>query len=130
WEHKQYKLTMTMLDTFDYENDDLNVLPTTIYRHMRSRDYTPNNLFFTVYKKQRDHRQYHILYKGGSDICVQARIQTPRFQNDLNIYRIYYINTWRTRRNQSARIQQQQSKRRSRSSESITETTTRSQKGV
>ena len=50
WEHKQHKLTMTMLDTFDYENDDLNVIATTIYRHMRSKGYTPDNLIFgTVY---------------------------------------------------------------------------------
>ena len=50
WEHKQYKLTMTMLDTFDYEHDDLNVIATTIYRHMRSRDYTPDDLILgTVY---------------------------------------------------------------------------------
>ncbi|MFM7984449.1 MAG: hypothetical protein ACKPKO_34500 [Candidatus Fonsibacter sp.] len=44
WEHNQYKLTMTMLDTFDYEQDDLNVIATTIYCHMRSRDYTPDDL--------------------------------------------------------------------------------------
>ena len=30
WEHKQYRLTMTMLDTFDCEEDDTNVLSTTI----------------------------------------------------------------------------------------------------
>ncbi len=50
WEHKQYRLTMTMLDTFDYEEDDMNVLATTIYRRMRSESYTPNNIIYgTVY---------------------------------------------------------------------------------
>ena len=44
WEHKQYRKTMTMLDTFDYDNDELNGIATTIYRHMRSRDYTPDDL--------------------------------------------------------------------------------------
>ena len=50
WEHKKYRLTMTMLDTFDYENDDINVIATTIYRHMRSRDFTPDDIILgTVY---------------------------------------------------------------------------------
>ena len=39
-----------MLDTFDYENDDINVIATTIYRHMRSRDFTPDDIILgTVY---------------------------------------------------------------------------------
>ena len=50
WEHKKYRLTMTMLDTFDYENDDINVIATTIYRHMRSPDFTPDDIILgTVY---------------------------------------------------------------------------------
>ena len=50
WEHKQYRLTMTMLDTLDYENDDINVIATTIYRHMRSPDFTPDDIILgTVY---------------------------------------------------------------------------------
>ena len=50
WEHKQYRLTMTMPDTLDYEVDDMNVLATTIYRCMRSGDYMPDDVFFgTVY---------------------------------------------------------------------------------
>ena len=75
WEHKQYKLTMTMLDAFDYENDDMNVIATTIYRHMLSRDYTPDNLIFLdgLYK-QRDHQPHHRLYKGGPDIYLQTGI--------------------------------------------------------
>ncbi|MFM7989712.1 MAG: hypothetical protein ACKPKO_61405, partial [Candidatus Fonsibacter sp.] len=44
WEHNQYRLTMTMLDTFDYEEDDINVIATTIYRHMRSPDFTPDDI--------------------------------------------------------------------------------------
>ena len=41
---------MTMLDTFDYEEDDINVIATTIYRHMRSRDFTPDDIILgTVY---------------------------------------------------------------------------------
>ena len=46
WEHKQYRLTMTMLDTFDYEEDDMNVLATTIYRRMRSDSYTPDDIMY------------------------------------------------------------------------------------
>ncbi|MFM7989108.1 MAG: hypothetical protein ACKPKO_58325, partial [Candidatus Fonsibacter sp.] len=44
WAQKQYKLTMTMLDTFDYEDDDMHVIDTTIYRHMRPKDYTPDDI--------------------------------------------------------------------------------------
>ena len=46
WEHKQYRLTMTMLDTFDYEEDDMNVLATTIYRRMRSDSYTQDDIIY------------------------------------------------------------------------------------
>ena len=54
WEHKRYRLTMTMLDTFNREDDpcgdELNVLATTIYRNTRSNTYTPNDMIFgTVY---------------------------------------------------------------------------------
>ena len=55
WEHKRYRLTMTMLDTFNREEDDpcgdeLNVLATTIYRRMRSENYTPDDIIYgTVY---------------------------------------------------------------------------------
>ena len=50
WEHKQYRLTMTMLDTLDYEEDDMNVWATTIYRRMRSGNYTPDDIIYgTVY---------------------------------------------------------------------------------
>ena len=54
WEHKRYRLTMTMLDTFDCEEDpcgdELNVLATTIYRRMRSENYTPDDIIYgTVY---------------------------------------------------------------------------------
>ena len=75
WEHKKYRLTMTMLDTFDYENDDINVIATTIYRHMRSRDFTPDDIILGdgLYK-QRDHRQDHRLYKGGPDVNLQASV--------------------------------------------------------
>ena len=44
WEHNQYRLTMIMLDTFDYEEDDMRVLATTIYRRMRSGSYTPDDI--------------------------------------------------------------------------------------
>ena len=46
WEHNQYKLTMTMLDAFDYEEDDMNATATTIYCHMWSKQYTPDDLIF------------------------------------------------------------------------------------
>ena len=54
WEHKRYRLTMTMLDTFDCEEDpcgdELNVLATTIYRRTRSDNYTPDDMIYgTVY---------------------------------------------------------------------------------
>jgi hypothetical protein len=45
---------MTMLDTFDCEEDpcgdELNVLATTIYRRTRSDNYTPDDMIYgTVY---------------------------------------------------------------------------------
>ena len=53
WEHKRYRLTMTMLDTFDCEEDpcgdELNVLATTIYRRMRSENYMPNDIYGAEY---------------------------------------------------------------------------------
>ena len=55
WEHKRYRLTMTMLDTFDFEEEDpcgdeLNVLATTIYRRTRSDNYMPDDMIYgTVY---------------------------------------------------------------------------------
>ena len=50
WEQKQYRLTITMPDTCDYEEDDMNVLATTIYRHMRPGDYMPDDIIYgTVY---------------------------------------------------------------------------------
>ena len=32
WKHRKYRLTMDMLDSFDCNKDDMNVLATTIYR--------------------------------------------------------------------------------------------------
>ena len=54
WEHKRYRLTMTMLDTFDCEEDpcggEFNVLATTIDRRMQSGSYTPDDIIYgTVY---------------------------------------------------------------------------------
>ena len=41
---------MIMLDTFDCEEDDMNVLATTIYRRVRSGNYTPDDIIYgTVY---------------------------------------------------------------------------------
>ena len=41
---------MTMPDTFDYDEDDMNVLATTIYRCVLSGDYMPDDVIFgTVY---------------------------------------------------------------------------------
>ena len=45
---------MTMLDSFDCEDDpcgdEVNVLATTIYRNMRSENYTPDDINYgTVY---------------------------------------------------------------------------------
>ena len=46
WEHPhQYRLTMIMPDTFDCDDDDMNVLATTIYRRLRSESYTPDDIF-------------------------------------------------------------------------------------
>ena len=51
WLHpRQYRLTMIMPDTFDCDEDDMNVLATTIYRRMRSENYTPDDIIYrTVY---------------------------------------------------------------------------------
>ena len=51
WEHPhQYSLTMIMPDNFDCEEDDINVLATTIYRRLRSENYTPDDIIYgTVY---------------------------------------------------------------------------------
>ena len=51
WEHpRQYRLTMIMPDTFDCDDDDMNVLATTIYRRLRSESYTPEDIIYgTVY---------------------------------------------------------------------------------
>ena len=54
WEHKRCRLTMTMMDAFDCEDDpcgdELNVLATTIYRRTRSENYTPDDrIYGTVY---------------------------------------------------------------------------------
>ena len=54
WEHKWYRMTMATLDTFDCKKgpcgDEFNVLATTIYRRMRSENYTPDNMIYgTVY---------------------------------------------------------------------------------
>ena len=54
WEHNRYRLTMTMLDAFDCEDDpcgdELNVLAPTIYRRTRSENYTPDDIIYgTVY---------------------------------------------------------------------------------
>ena len=50
WEHKQYRLTMTMPDTFDYEEDGVHVLATTIYRRVLLGTYMPGDIIYgTVY---------------------------------------------------------------------------------
>ena len=41
---------MIMPDNFDCEEDDMNVLATTIYRRLRSENYTPDHIIYgTVY---------------------------------------------------------------------------------
>ena len=76
WEHNQYRLTMIMLDTFDCEEDDINVFATTIYCRMRSEYYTPDDIIYgTVYiYRQRERRRSHRLYEGRPDIYLQASI--------------------------------------------------------
>ena len=37
---------MIMLDTFDCDEDDMKVLATTIYRRMRSENYTPDDIMY------------------------------------------------------------------------------------
>ena len=51
WEHpRQYRLTMIVPDTFDCDEDDMNVLATTIYSRLRSESYTPDDIIYgTVY---------------------------------------------------------------------------------
>ena len=75
WEHKRCRLTMTMLDTFDCEEHhcggELNVLATTIYRRMRSDNYTPDDMILRdgIYK-QRDHQRDYRLYEGRPDVYL------------------------------------------------------------
>ena len=38
WEHKQYRLTMTMLDSLECEEDEINVLAATILFRAPSSD--------------------------------------------------------------------------------------------
>ena len=80
---------MTMLDTCDYEEDDINVIATTIYRHMRSPDFTPDDIILgTVYISNKtidkiiDFTKEDLTY-----ICKQAF--KVKKQNDLKIYRIH-----------------------------------------
>ncbi len=51
WElPRQYRLTMIMPDNFDCDEDDMNVLATTIYRRMLSENYTHDDIIYgTVY---------------------------------------------------------------------------------
>ena len=42
WGHDRYKLTMTMLDLFT-PNDDFNIVPTVLFRRLRSSHCTPCN---------------------------------------------------------------------------------------
>ena len=50
WEHNKYRLTMTMLNSFDCDEDEMNALATTIYRRTRSRNYAPNDIIYgTLY---------------------------------------------------------------------------------
>ena len=75
WEHNRYRLTMTMLDTFDYEKRrykrDCNhpLSPHAVARLHARRHNLGDGLY-----KQRDNRQYHRLYKGGPDVYLQAGI--------------------------------------------------------
>ena len=79
WEHKRYRLTMTMLDTFNREDDpcgdELNVLATTIYRNTRSDNYMPNDMIFRdgIYRQRDRHRDYR-LYEGRPGVYLQAGI--------------------------------------------------------
>ena len=128
WEHKQYRLTMIMLDTFDCEEDNMNVLATTIYRRMRSENYTPDDIIYgTVYIGNANADEVIDLTKESlTYICKQ--VLKPKVQiTSRNIAYILYIQTWtcRTlRRNQSARKKQRSNTKSSRSSAGTTESTT------
>ena len=81
WEHTQYRLTMTMLDTFDYEEDDMNVLATTIYRRMRSENYTPDDIIYgAVYiGNENANNVIDFTKKDLTHICKQIlKLQIPK----------------------------------------------------
>ena len=42
WEHNRYKLTMTMKDLFE-PDDDINIVATVMFRRMRTSHCTPSN---------------------------------------------------------------------------------------
>ena len=49
WEHKKFRLAMTMLDTFN-KDDDLNILATMLFRKLRSPHHEPDDVICgTVY---------------------------------------------------------------------------------
>ena len=72
------RLTMTMLDTFDYNEDDMNVLATTIYCRVRSEYYAPDVIIYgTVYIGNENAEKVIDFAKGRPDIYLQAGILTP-----------------------------------------------------
>ena len=82
WEHKRYRLTMTMLGTFDCEEDpcgdELSVLATAIYRRVRSNKLHADYMIYGQYiYRQRERRRTRQLYKGRSDLYLQAGIKAP-----------------------------------------------------
>ena len=81
---------MTMLGSFDCDEDEMNVLATTIYRRMRSNNYTPNDIIYgTVYIGNESDKQKQRLCEAMPDIHGQASIQTRDFLNYLKAYSVY-----------------------------------------
>ena len=74
WERTNYRLTTTTLDSFGCGEDEMNVLATTIYRRMLSRNYTPNDIIYnTVYIGNEDEHDIADFTKQGlTYICRQA----------------------------------------------------------
>ena len=130
WEHKQYRLTMIMPDTFDCDEDDMNVLATTIYRRLRSESYTPEDIIYgTVYIGNENADEVIDFTKEDlTYICKQVLKPKSKIITYRRIPYYIYIQTWtcRTLRlNHSARKKKQRSSNKSsRSSEGTTESTT------
>ena len=97
WEHKQHRLTMTMVDTFDYEEDPprgdrpaegyarrnprgghMKVLATTMYRRMRSGNYTPDDIIYGTVHIGNEHANKVIDFTKEDLTYICKQVLKPR----------------------------------------------------